>query len=180
MSRSFSRFKIGLVSIITCLHLTVSWSQNDYLYTPDQLHWADSVLGTLSVEEKIGQLFMVAAYSNQGRQHEQAIETLITRYHIGGLIFFQGDPEEQIRLTNQYQAISRVPLLIGMDLEWGLGMRLDNTISFPRQMTLGAIQEGLDTGNRAVVEVWSRGPDPVQGWRDIAGRRRRPGDFTVE
>jgi len=102
--------------------------------------WSDSVLKSLTLEERIGQLFMVAAYSNKDKAHSNKIENLITKYHIGGLIFFQGGPVRQAYLTNQYQAKAKVPLLIAMDAEWGLGMRLDSTISYPRQMMLGAIQ----------------------------------------
>jgi len=102
--------------------------------------WADSVLASLTVEEKIGQLFMVAAYSNRDAKHEAALLELVERYKIGGLIFFQGGPVREVKMYNRLQGASKIPLLIGMDAEWGLGMRLDSTLSFPRQMTLGAIQ----------------------------------------
>jgi beta-glucosidase-like glycosyl hydrolase/CubicO group peptidase (beta-lactamase class C family) len=105
--------------------------------------WVDSLMQTMSLEEKIGQLFMVAAYSNRDSSHVQEIEKLIKEYHIGGLIFFQGGPVRQAMLTNQYQASSRIPLMIGIDGEWGLAMRLDSTVKFPKQMTLGAL--GNDT-----------------------------------
>ena len=103
--------------------------------------WADSVLNSMTLEEKIGQLFMVPAYSNEEYDHQLSIEKLISEHHIGGLIFMQGDPISQAKLTNIYQAKSKVPLMIAMDAEWGLGMRLDNTTSFPRQMALGAMND---------------------------------------
>jgi beta-N-acetylhexosaminidase len=103
--------------------------------------WADSVFATLSLDQKIGQLFMVAAWSNKDSKHTRDIDSLIVKYNIGGLIFFQGGPLRQAKLTNKYQAESDIPLLIAMDAEWGLGMRLDSTISYPRQLTLGAIQD---------------------------------------
>ena len=109
-----------------------------FMYTDDE--WADSVLNTMSVEEKIGQLFMIAAYSNRDEAEYQTIENYIKEYDIGGLIFFQGDPATQAKLTNRYQSSAQIPLMIGIDAEWGLGMRLDNTISYPRQLLLGAIQ----------------------------------------
>ena len=96
---------------------------------------------TLSPEERIAQLIMVAAYSNRGEEHKAEIIKLINEQKIGGLIFFQGDPATQVKLMNTYQAVSDVPLLGAIDAEWGLGMRLDNTISFPFQMALGAIQD---------------------------------------
>lgn len=114
--------------------------------------WADSVFVAMSLEERIGQLIMVRAYSNKGADHIQQIERLISEQHIGGVLFFQGAPEQQAILTNQYQALTRrVPLLIGMDAEWGLGMRLkESTISFPRQLMLGAMAD-----NRLLYDLGS-------------------------
>ncbi len=103
--------------------------------------WVDSLMETMSVEEKIGQLFMVAAYSNKDASHEQAIGKLIREYKIGGLIFMQGGPIRQARLTNNYQAIADIPLLIAMDAEWGPSMRLDSVTRFQRQLTWGAVQD---------------------------------------
>ncbi len=104
-------------------------------------HWVDSVFRTMTKEERIAQLIFVAAYSNRGIQHEMKITDLIRKYKIGGLIFFQGTPEKQAELTNFYQSQSKVPILIAMDAEWGLQMRLKHTIHFPYQMALGAISE---------------------------------------
>lgn len=102
--------------------------------------WVDSTLATLSLDEKIGQFFMVAAFSNRNEYENRYVEKLLRDYHLGGLIFFQGGPHRQAVLTNRFQAQSKVPLFIGIDGEWGLGMRLDSTIEFPRQMVLGAIR----------------------------------------
>ena len=102
--------------------------------------WADSVLNTLSLDERLGQLFMVAAYSNKGKQEQAKISQLIQKYKIGGVIFFQGDAASQARLTNKYQSLSEIPLMIGMDAENGLAARLKQTLRFPRQMMLGAIE----------------------------------------
>ncbi len=103
--------------------------------------WVDSVFNNLTEKQKIGQLFMVAAYSNLNETHYSQLEKLIKKNNIGGLIFMQGGPGRQVNLINRYQAVAKAPLLIGMDLENGLGMRLDSTISFAKQMTLGAIQD---------------------------------------
>lgn len=105
-----------------------------------QQKWVDSVMASLTIREKIGQLFMVAAYSNKNEAHQQDIETLIKNYNIGGLIFMQGSPYKQAALTNRYQAISKTQLLIGFDGEWGLNMRLDSTYRYPWNMTLGAVR----------------------------------------
>ena len=102
--------------------------------------WVDSTLEAMTIEEKIGQLFMIATFSNREESHYRFIDRLINDFHIGGLIFFQGGPVAQAQLTNRYQSRSKTPLFIGIDGEWGLGMRLDSTISFPKQMVLGSIQ----------------------------------------
>lgn len=103
--------------------------------------WADSVLGKMTLDQKIGQLFMVPAYSNKDAAHVQQIEQLIKNYQIGGLIFMQGGPVRQAKLTNNYQKLSKTPLLIGMDAEWGPAMRLDSVIAFQRQLTWGAMTD---------------------------------------
>ncbi|MEQ1733967.1 MAG: glycoside hydrolase family 3 N-terminal domain-containing protein, partial [Bacteroidia bacterium] len=102
--------------------------------------WADSVFTTLTLEQKIGQLFMVAAFSNKDAAHKAEITDLVSNYHIGGLIWMQGGPVRQAQLCNYYQSIAKVPLLNSIDGEWGLAMRLDSTTKFPKQMTLGALQ----------------------------------------
>ncbi|MEZ0608400.1 glycoside hydrolase family 3 N-terminal domain-containing protein [Fibrella sp. WM1] len=107
----------------------------------DGEHWVDSVFNTMTIDQKIGQFFMVAAYSNHSDNHRIYIEHLVRNYHIGGVIFFQGGPYRQAVLTNRFQAASKIPLFIGIDGEWGLGMRLDSTMEFPKQMTLGAIRD---------------------------------------
>ncbi len=78
-----------------------------------------------ALKKELGQLFMVAAFSNKDEAHKHSIATLIQREHIGGLCFFQGTPYKQAVLTNYYQSISKVPLFISIDAEWGLAMRLD-------------------------------------------------------
>jgi beta-glucosidase-like glycosyl hydrolase len=109
--------------------------------TISETKWVDSVYNQMTLEEKIGQLFMVAAYSNKDSVHYNAIDNLITNYKIGGVIFFQGGPLRQANLTNRYQKKSKLPLFVGIDAEWGLSMRLDSVNRFPWNMTLGAIQD---------------------------------------
>lgn len=105
-----------------------------------QKFWVDSVFNSLNDEQRIAQLFMVAAYSNKGLKHVKEIKELITKYNIGGLIWMQGGPMRQGQLADYYQRIAKTPLLYGIDGEWGLAMRLDSTPRYPKQMTLGAIQ----------------------------------------
>ncbi|HRG38791.1 MAG TPA: glycoside hydrolase family 3 N-terminal domain-containing protein, partial [Bacteroidia bacterium] len=137
------RKRIAFLVLICTIGSTVCAQESSTLDPPFYLQdtrWADSVFKTLTPEQRIAQLFMVAAYSNKDKNHIKEIKKLVDDYYIGGLIFFQGGPVRQAILTNCYQSCVKVPLLISMDAEWGLGMRLDSTTKFPRQMTLGAIQ----------------------------------------
>ena len=103
--------------------------------------WVDSLMNSMTVDEKIGQLFMVQAYSNLEKEHEDFIAEMIHKYHVGNLIFMQGTPEKQALLNNKYQELSKIPLLIGIDGEWGLDMRLKNTFRYPWNMALGAVRD---------------------------------------
>jgi beta-N-acetylhexosaminidase len=104
-------------------------------------HWVDSVYNSLSRRQKVAQLFFIRAHTNKGKMYEDSVARVIKDQQVGGLVFFQGGPGRQANLVNKYQKLAEVPLLISMDGEWGLGMRLDSTISYPYQMTLGAIQD---------------------------------------
>ncbi|WP_430438152.1 glycoside hydrolase family 3 N-terminal domain-containing protein [Pontibacter chitinilyticus] len=106
---------------------------------PEHLAWADSVLSTLTPEERIAQLIMIPVYSNKNQAHIDSISNLISTYKVGGVIFFQGGPVRQAKMTNRYQRESKVPLMVSLDGEWGLGMRLDSTVHFPYQMAIGGI-----------------------------------------
>jgi len=123
---------------LTGQEITKNMKQADSL-SSTSISWVDSVFESLNPDERIAQLFMVAAWSNKDSNHIREISDLITKYKIGGLMFMQGGPGRQARLTNYYRSLSTVPLMIAIDAEWGLGMRLDSTVSFPRQMMLGAI-----------------------------------------
>ena len=113
-----------------------------------QMKWVDEKYNSMSLEEKVGQLFIVAAYTNRDAVHENDIQKLIEEEHIGGLIFMQDQAAHQIELTNKFQSISKIPLLIGMDAEWGLAMRLKGVERFPWNMTLGALRD-----NKLVYQV---------------------------
>lgn len=111
--------------------------------------WVEATFKTLSLDEKIGQLMWIRAHSDKGPDHVKKVKKLITDYHVGGLTFFQGTPEKQAELNNEFQALSKIPLIISMDAEWGLGMRMKkSTISFPNMLTLGAIQD-----NRLIYDM---------------------------
>lgn len=103
--------------------------------------WVDSVMSSMSLDDKIAQLIMVPAWSTRDESHLDDLLKLVERHKVGGIIFFQGGPVRQAHMTNLLQEASETPLLIAMDAEWGLGMRLDSVISYPRQMMLGAIRD---------------------------------------
>jgi beta-glucosidase-like glycosyl hydrolase len=106
-----------------------------------QKRWVDSVYNRLNESERIGQLFMVAAYSGGPNMNIPKIEQLINAHMVGGLIFMQGGPQRQANLTNRYQQMAQVPLLLAMDAEWGLGMRLDSVRNLSKQMMIGAAND---------------------------------------
>jgi len=134
--------RICLLSITLLTGLTAVAQTPDFLTGNEQQnHWVDSVFNKLSRTRKIEQLFFVRAHTNLGKKYEDSVGNVIKHEHLGGVVFFQGGPVRQAELTNRYQQLAQVPLIITMDGEWGLGMRLDSTISYPYQMTLGAIQD---------------------------------------
>jgi len=112
-----------------------------------QQNWVDARYSEMSLEEKVGQLFMVMVASDQNKAKTDNVKKLIKDQKIGGVIFSTGGPVRQAKLTNEYQAISKIPLLVGMDAEWGLAMRLDSTYAFPWNMTLGAIEDSTIVEN---------------------------------
>lgn len=120
----------------------------------EENRWTDSIYSQMTLDEKLGQLFFVNAYSNKDSVHENKVRELVSKYKVCGIIFFQGGPVRQVKLTNDYQAKAKIPLFIGLDAEWGLAMRLDSTYCYPWNMTLGAIRdldllekEGRNMGN---------------------------------
>jgi len=124
-----------LIVILGSIHPpTLSGSVNDST-------WADSVFRTLSCEQKIAQLFFIRAYSSRDSVYEDSLVFLVKTFNIGGVCFFKGTPSRQAILTNRFQNAAQTPLLISIDAECGLGIRLDSAFSFPWPMTLGAIQD---------------------------------------
>jgi beta-N-acetylhexosaminidase len=165
--------------------------------TAGEEKWVDSVYNQLSFNEKIGQLFMVAAYSNKDEEHFKTIEKLVTDQKIGGVIFFQGGPGRQAKLTNRFQSKSKVPLFVGIDAEWGLSMRLDSTYRFPWNMTLGAIKDtriieklGAQMGKESrrigvhfnfapVIDVNTNPLNPIIGYRSFGEDKRNVTESAI-
>jgi beta-glucosidase-like glycosyl hydrolase/CubicO group peptidase (beta-lactamase class C family) len=165
---------------------------------PAEQRWVDSVFNALTPEQRLGQFFMVAAYSNREKAHADRIERLVRTQGIGGIMFLQGGPKRQALLTNRFQAAAKVPLLIATDAEWGLDMRLDSTMHFAKQMTLGAMdddrlvyQMGRDLGRKLralgvhinfapVVDVNSNPNNPVIGNRSFGENQDHVAALSVQ
>ena len=122
--------------------------QND---RENQRVWVDSVYSNMSLQEKVGQLFMVDIYSSDPKEKKDKVKDLIQNQYIGGIIFSKGGPKQQVQLNNEFQALSRTPLIMAMDAEWGLAMRLDSTFAYPWNMTLGAISD-----NKIIQKIGKR------------------------
>lgn len=181
-----------ILSVLLCsVALSNSAQKNpDFLnYLADP--WVDSTLQNMSLDEKVGQLFIAQVYSKDGLPENHDILEKISRYHIGGVIFMQGSPAKQLEITNQLQAISKTPLLVTMDAEWGPGFRLDGAPKYPVQMALGAIQKdsliyrmGYEIGSQLkrigvhvnfapVADVNSNPANPVINYRSFGEEPQR-------
>src|SRR5690606_31320197 len=103
--------------------------------------WVENTYSSLSQKEKLGQLFIIALYTNKGEDYIQNVRDIVENEQIGGLILMQDDAAREITLVNEFQQKSKVPLMIGMDAEWGVFQRIAAAHKFPWAMTLGAIQD---------------------------------------
>ena len=136
------RFTVALFIIINFIAINVSAQKESFIQSlNNQNRWVDSVFRKMSRRKKIAQLFFIRANTDKGQAYADSVAKVISSEQVGGLVFFQGGPVRQADLINRYQKLVKVPLLIAMDGEWGVGMRLDSTISYPYQMTLGAVQD---------------------------------------
>ncbi len=145
--------------------------------------WTDSVFNTLTLEEKVGQLFMIPVYPNQSNQSKT--DLYISKYKVGGIIYFKGHPTRVAELTNHFQSISKTPLMTAIDGEWGVGMRFDSVVVFPHQLMLGAIDNnhfiyemgkqialqckalGININFAPVVDINNNPKNPVIGVRSF-------------
>lgn len=133
--------KRSLLAVICMLLLSSLSAQQFYEHTPAADKWVRKQFRKLSKDQRIAQLMIIRAHSNLGPDHVKEVTNLIKKYNVGGLCFFQGGPVRQAKLTNFYQGIAKTPLMIAIDGEWGLGMRLDSVINFPRQLMMGAVPD---------------------------------------
>lgn len=109
-------------------------------------HWADSVFSSLTDDQRIAQLMIIreSSYSDKGPvYYDSLIRALVQQYNIGGICLFQGTPVKQAQFVNEFQAMAQTPLMVCIDGEWGLGMRLDSIIPLNHQMMLGAMNDSL-------------------------------------
>ncbi|MEO5562876.1 MAG: glycoside hydrolase family 3 N-terminal domain-containing protein [Chitinophagaceae bacterium] len=159
--------------------------------------WVDSVFKTLTNDQKIAQLIVIRAHSNLGPDHVAKVVNDIKQYNVGGLCFFQGGPVRQANLTNYYQSIAKTPLMVTIDAEWGLGMRLDSVTKFPYQLTLGALQDeeivhkmgvaigeqckrlGVHVNYAPVVDINNNPQNPVIGYRSFGEDKEKVARFGV-
>lgn len=139
----FKKLSLGLLALVGTLSCLKAQDKKDFVkYINSQHDWVDAVFNTLTPKEKVAQLFLVRAHTNLGQKYIDSVAQVIQDEHLGGLVVFQGGPVRHVDMFNRYQSLSKVPLMMTFDGEWGLGMRLpDSTLSFPYQMTLGAIQD---------------------------------------
>lgn len=141
---AFCRKYLTLLSLFITCFCSVVAQPNRKLSEKEilrKLNWVDSIYKSLDDTERIGQLFMAQAYSNGKAGNIDSIKNLLNGRRIGGIIFMQGTPEMQAYLTNEYQRMANVPLLVAMDAEWGLGMRLTGVKDLPRAMMTGATHD---------------------------------------
>lgn len=181
--------------ILSCFILASSFTNNSG--DPAANAWVDSVFKTLTNQEKIAQLMVIRAHSNLGPDHVQQVADLIQKYNVGSLCWFQGGPVRQANLNNYYQSIAKTPLLMTIDAEWGLGMRLDSVIKFPFQLTLGALNNeqlvyemgkaigeqckrlGIHVNYAPVVDINNNPDNPVIGYRSFGEDKEKVAKFGV-
>lgn len=189
--------RLAIVFLTLGCFLFFSWAGDlaGGVETRLQRKWVDSVFLSLSPQQRVGQLFMVSAYSNKDGKHKEYLEKLVDDFGVGGVIFFQGGPMRQVTITNSLQARTKVPLLVAMDAEWGLSMRLDSTPVFPKQMALGAQptpdgtykmateiareakRVGVNVSFSPVIDVNSNPKNPVIGFRAFSENKQRVTDW---
>src|SRR6476620_4099072 len=180
-----------LVWFSSLFFFVASFAQIHGLPGQGEIAWVDSVFNSLSKEQRIAQLIVIRAHSNLGPDHVAQVTDLIQKYNVGALCFFQGGPVRQANLTNYYQSITKTPLLVTIDGEWGLGMRLDSVIKFPYQLTLGALPDehlvyemGLAIGKQMkrmgvhvnyapVLDINNNPANPVIGYRSFGEEREK-------
>ncbi len=186
-----------LRTILLSVFLVSSAASAQYKSNLSAKAWTDSVFNSLNGDQKIAQLMVIRAHSNLGADHVAKVVSDIKKYNVGALCFFQGGPLRQANLTNYYQSIAQTPLMVTIDGEWGLGMRLDSVTKFPYQLTLGALNDdrlvykmgvavgeqckriGVHVNYAPVVDINNNPNNPVIGYRSFGENRDKVSKFGV-
>lgn len=103
--------------------------------------WVSEQLGKMTLEEKITQLMTISVYPEQGEISKNKTIEQIELYKPGGILVMQGAPVESAKWINEFQQKSKVPLLVAIDGEWGMSMRIDSVMKFPYAQAIGAVQD---------------------------------------
>lgn len=115
---------------------------------PDAMNaWVDSVMATLTPDERLGQLIVPIVDVDDTPEKRNIVLRDVNQYHVGGLLFHKGKIEQQAKMTNLAQDATKVPLMITLDGEWGLFMRLTDAVRYPKNMALGCINHDGEPGN---------------------------------
>lgn len=134
---------LSILFLFTSIHLIAQYQPKNLTKADLKKaeEWVNTTYNSLSQDQKLGQLFIVALYTNKGENYISNVRSIVEQEQIGGLILMQDDAAREINLVNEFQSKSKVPLMIGMDAEWGLFQRIAAAHKFPWAMTLGAIQD---------------------------------------
>lgn len=185
------KLALGVAALASSISFSQAQDKKDFVKYINSPHaWVDSVFNNLTPKERIAQLFLVRAHTNLGQRYIDSVAQVVQDEQLGGLVVFQGGPVRHVDMFNRYQHLSKVPLLITFDGEWGLGMRLpDSTLSYPYQMTLGAIQNdqliyemgqevakdfhriGMHFNFAPVVDINNNPKNPVIGFRSFGDNK---------
>lgn len=183
-------------TMIVFLIFSIStFSQNFYEKTPEAVHWVDSVFASLNPQQRIAQLMVIRESGISQSQpviFDKEVEAAIKKYNIGSICLFQGNPDEQARFLNYFQSIAQTPLMVCIDGETGLGMRMtDSVMKFPFQLTLGAVSNpdivfrvgkaigrqckrmGIQVNYAPVVDINNNPRNPVIGYRSFGQDKER-------
>ena len=163
--------------------------------------WVDSVFKTLTEDQKIAQLMVIRESTIMDKKPvilHQEVEDAIRKYNVGGICLFQGGPVTQANEVNFFQSIAQTPLLVCIDGENGLGMRMDSVQGLPRQMTLGAVQNaslmyrygklvgdqcrraGIQVNYAPVVDINNNPDNPVINDRSFGEDKYKVASYGVQ
>jgi beta-N-acetylhexosaminidase len=177
--------RLAQIIIILFFFLSINSSAKKPDFFKVEKQWVDSLMGNMSLKEKVGQLIMVTTYPSQGEANEQQIISYIKKHHIGGVLFLRNTPSQIIRSVKRYQSAAEVPLFMALDAENGLSFRLDSVIRYPHAMGLGALKNdsliyrmgrevgqqlrtlGLNLNFAPVADVNSNPQNPIINYRSF-------------